>query len=97
MLPTALPTTCNNLIDRLPATVGSCHALATSVVFHMPIMRHFWWYLDLRPASRAWFNKLLGEGHSVAISPGGVQECMHMGPGKEVRLEAPWPSLRARI
>jgi diacylglycerol O-acyltransferase 2, plant len=84
VLPTALPTTCNSLVHMLPAAIGECYALATSTVFWMPIMRHVWWYLDLRPASRSWFHKLLSEGKSVGLSPGGVQECLYMSPGREV-------------
>jgi hypothetical protein len=84
VLPIALPTIFNNLIDRLPPSIGSCYGVATSTVFRLPIMRQVWWWLDLRPASRTCFHELLDEGHSVAVAPGGVQECIYMGPGKEV-------------
>ena len=84
VLPTALPPTFNSLVHCLPPGIGRCHALATSTVFHVPVMRHVWWSIDIRPASREMFSRLLADGLSVAISPGGVTECLHMAPGVEV-------------
>ena len=84
MLPTAMPVLCNTLINKLPGHLGPCYALATSAVFRMPVMRHVWWYIDLRPASRQWFHRLLDQGYSVGLSPGGVREVVDMKPGLEV-------------
>lgn len=38
----------------------------------------------MAPASRTMFQKLLKDGHSVAVIPGGVQECLYMKHGREV-------------
>ena len=50
----------------------------------MPVVRHLWWWLGIRPVSRESITRLLQSGKSVVLVPGGVQEIQHMRPGAEV-------------
>ena len=52
--------------------------------FYVPLLRHFWWWLGGRSADKETMHKELALGNTVVVIPGGVQECMHMEPGKEV-------------
>jgi diacylglycerol O-acyltransferase 2, plant len=52
--------------------------------FHVPIIRHLWWGLGLRPATRTVMSQILESGQSVVICPGGVRECCHLSYDKEV-------------
>ena len=47
-------------------------------------MRHMWWWLGCRPASRTVAGNLLSQGNTIALCPGGVRECLYMAPGTEV-------------
>ncbi|GJP42891.1 hypothetical protein CLOM_g13215 [Closterium sp. NIES-68] len=57
---------------------------ATSAIFRVPLLRQFWQWARLAPATRAVLSRVLQRGHPVIIVPGGVQECLFMAPGKEV-------------
>ena len=50
----------------------------------MPIVRHLWWWLGARPASRRVISDILKSGYSCALTPGGVRELEYMRPGSEV-------------
>ncbi|CAI7804449.1 unnamed protein product [Closterium sp. NIES-54] len=78
----------------LPVGLGAfmCHALAaggvagaTSAIFRVPLLRQCWQWARLAPATRALLSGVLQRGRPVIIVPGGVQECLFMAPGKEVR------------
>mmetsp|Transcript_49663 Transcript_49663/g.94906 ORF Transcript_49663/g.94906 Transcript_49663/m.94906 type:complete len:317 (-) Transcript_49663:312-1262(-) len=57
---------------------GRKMAFASSIVFYVPLVRHLWSWLGLRPASRECMAKFLKEGRVCILVPGGVQECLHM-------------------
>jgi diacylglycerol O-acyltransferase 2, plant len=84
ILPIAVPALMNTLSEVLPDTCRNCHGLATSIAFWIPWGRQVWWWLDLRPATRQMFDRLLKQGKTVCLTPGGVQECLYMQPGHEV-------------
>ncbi|GAQ87651.1 Diacylglycerol acyltransferase 2 [Klebsormidium nitens] len=67
---------------RMPLQKMKC--LASSAIWCIPWVRHLWSWLGLTPASRQNFRKLLSEGYSTVLIPGGVQECLHLRPGAEV-------------
>lgn len=50
----------------------------TDSLFLAPFMRHLAWWMGLRSASREVLLGCLLAGESVALCPGGVQECFHM-------------------
>lgn len=58
--------------------------LASNAIFWTPIVNHIWSWLGLAPATKSTFRKLLRGGTTVAVVPGGVQECLYMTPGEEV-------------
>ena len=62
----------------------NARALASSVVFLVPIVRHVVTWLGLAPANRASFRRLLAGGGTVLLVPGGVQECLVLQHGEEV-------------
>eukprot|EP00892_Ulva_mutabilis_P012902 jgi/Ulvmu1/9985/UM059_0034.1 len=84
VLPVSIPAVMNTLSDKLPEACQNCHSLATSVVFSLPFARQIWWWLDIRPATRKHFDRLLEDGKTVCLNPGGVQECLYMRAGHEV-------------
>lgn len=68
----------------LPGGLHNVRILASSAAFWAPLMRNMWWWWGVRPVSRQCFSALLKKGRSVALCPGGVQECLYMQPGGEV-------------
>lgn len=50
-------------------------------VFYLPATKHLWWWLGIRSIDKANFHKLLEQGESVVLVPGGVSECMIMDKG----------------
>eukprot|EP00850_Spirogloea_muscicola_P010383 SM000061S19210 [mRNA] locus=s61:94751:96513:- [translate_table: standard] len=59
-------------------------ALASSAIFYTPIVRHLWSWMGLAPATKSTFARLLRDGYTVSLVPGGVQECLYMKHGEEV-------------
>ncbi|CAM6096332.1 unnamed protein product [Calypogeia fissa] len=55
----------------------------STILLWTPIVRHLWSWMGLIPASRKLFSKLLEDGTTVVVVPGGVQECLHLRPGQE--------------
>jgi len=53
-------------------------------LFFVPVLRHFWHWLGVRPAHRKVMEKILSSGTSVVLCPGGVQECLVMEQNAEV-------------
>ena len=52
--------------------------------FYVPLLRHVWWWIGGRSADKTTMHKVLCAGGTVVVIPGGVQECAHIRPGKEV-------------
>jgi 1-acyl-sn-glycerol-3-phosphate acyltransferase len=80
----------HNRGDPPPPGLAGSRVLVSSAGFWMPAMRHAWYWMGCRPASRATAEALLARGASVVLSPGGARECLHMRRGEEVAF------LRAR-
>lgn len=66
-----------------PHALDGTAILVSNAVFWVPFVRHLWWWLGCRPVSRSSIGKLLDQGCSVALCPGGVQECLIMQPYNE--------------
>jgi len=49
----------------------------------VPCVRHVWWWLGFRPATRASMSALLKAGAPVALCPGGVREVAMLDAAKE--------------
>lgn len=64
--------------------LAHARTLASSAGFWNPGMRHLWWWLGTRPVSKESFLSQLRKGRTVALCPGGVQECLYMKRGVEV-------------
>jgi 1-acyl-sn-glycerol-3-phosphate acyltransferase len=84
VLPQGICAFCEYAADSPPLGLQKARILVSSAGFWAPVMRHLWWWLGCRPASRSVAKKLLSKGHTVALCPGGVQECIYMQPGVEV-------------
>ncbi|KAF5828936.1 diacylglycerol acyltransferase-domain-containing protein [Dunaliella salina] len=83
-LPIGIPTTFSVNSPLVPKAVrGSVYGMASSVCFVVPFVRHLWWWIGLRPASRSLIDRMLSNKISVVICPGGVRECLTMEPGLE--------------
>lgn len=54
-----------------------------SQCFQVPFVRHVWWWLGFRPATRATMASLLASGSPVALCPGGIREVALLDPSKE--------------
>jgi hypothetical protein len=72
------------VLSKTDTAVADCALLAGWQIWCIPWVRHLWTDLGLTPASRHNFRKLLEEGYTTVLIPGGVQECLHMEPGSEV-------------
>lgn len=72
------------LLSTTDPAVADCDPVAGWQIWCIPWVRHLWTDLGLTPASRHNFRKLLEDGYTTVLIPGGVQECLHMEPGSEV-------------
>ena len=68
--------------DRLP----NAHLGVTSAIFKVPLLRQVWSWLQLVPANKSDLTALLHAGRTIALVPGGVQECLHIEHGTEVSV-----------
>lgn len=65
------------------AASRASRALASEAIFYVPLVRHLWTWLGLEPISRGRMLRMLRDGSTCVIVPGGVAECMAMEPGVE--------------
>ena len=65
------------------AASRASRALASGAIFYVPLVRHLWTWLGLEPISRGRMVRMLRDGSTCVIVPGGVAECMAMEPGVE--------------
>jgi len=84
VLPQGICAFCQHAPEDLPPGLSRVRILVSSTGFWAPVMRHLWWWLGCRPASRSVVHALLAKGTTVALCPGGVRECLYMAPGREV-------------
>lgn len=84
VLPQGICAFCEYAAEKPPPGLRHARILVSSAGFWAPVMRHLWWWLGCRPASRSVAQKLLASGHTIALCPGGVRECLYMKPGTEV-------------
>mmetsp|Transcript_1876 Transcript_1876/g.5480 ORF Transcript_1876/g.5480 Transcript_1876/m.5480 type:complete len:388 (+) Transcript_1876:286-1449(+) len=82
-LPVAMPGILCEYSGLLPPGLSGIKTLASSSIFFVPGLRHAWHWLGMRPVSKPVMSAILAEGGSVALCPGGVQECLHMRHGEE--------------
>ena len=68
----------------LPPALQGCCVMVSDACFWVPIMRNLWWWIGCRPVTKECILDILRSGTSVAICPGGVQECLYMEPGMDV-------------
>lgn len=65
---------------RPPPCLVGARLAASSACFAVPLVRHLWWWLGVRPADRSNVRALLGRrrggggGRALALCPGGVAE-----------------------
>eukprot|EP00210_Caulerpa_lentillifera_P008155 g7789.t1 len=74
----------NDNSPLLPPQLRGINGLSSTLCFQIPIVRHLWWWLDLRPASRESITSTLLSGKSAVLVPGGVREIQYVQRGKEV-------------
>ena len=67
-----------------PPGLAHSRILVSTAGFWAPVMRHLWYWLGCRSVSKENVKKLLSEGQTVALCPGGVRECLYMQRGMEV-------------
>ncbi|GAQ78598.1 2-acylglycerol O-acyltransferase 2 [Klebsormidium nitens] len=58
--------------------------LASSAVYAVPFVRHIWSWMGMAPVGRREFKRLLDQGTTCVLVPGGVSECLYMERDKEV-------------
>lgn len=58
--------------------------LGSSALQRVPLARHLWTWMGMAAVSRASFARLLAEGTSCVVIPGGVQEILYMNVKQEV-------------
>ncbi|KAK9844912.1 hypothetical protein WJX74_008604 [Apatococcus lobatus] len=83
-LPIAMPIAFNDSSLVLPKGLTHVRQLASSICFYIPLVRQLWWWLGVRPVSKENIKRLLSQGHSVVLCPGGVREIFYMEKGREV-------------
>lgn len=83
VLPQGICAFCHLPPEPLPSRLRQTYILVSSACFQVPILRNLWWWLGCRSVSRGSMQNILNSGRSVAICPGGVQECLYMEKGIE--------------
>lgn len=58
--------------------------LGSSALQRVPLARHLWTWMGMAAVSRPSFARLLAEGTSCVVIPGGVQEILYMNVRQEV-------------
>lgn len=72
-LPIGMPIVFSRESPLLPAPLrGSCFGLASGICFWTPAVRHLYWWLGVRPASKEVIAALLKRGNSVVLCPGAL-------------------------
>ena len=76
-----LPVSIFSLCDFLGALPGKRRLIGciSSACFRVPLMRHVWSWVCAESVDRGNVVRLLNEGVSVCLCPGGVREVIHMG------------------
>jgi Diacylglycerol acyltransferase len=76
-----LPVSIFSLCDFLGALPGKRRLIGciSSACFRVPLMRHVWSWVCAESVDRGNVVRLLKEGVSVCLCPGGVREVIHMG------------------
>lgn len=64
-----------------PALQHSTRIMVSTAIFWAAIVRNMWWWLGCRPASRVAMKRLLAQGITCVLNPGGVQECLWLEKG----------------
>ena len=67
-------------LQWIQLAIDSSRTHCMSQLFFVPVLRHFWHWLGVRPAHRKVMEKILSSGTSVVLCPGGVQVCTQTQP-----------------
>jgi 2-acylglycerol O-acyltransferase 2 len=81
-----------HVVPQLQSGTGALanlHVVAADAVFQVPIFREICLSLGMRSASNRVMDKLLEDGDSVALAPGGIHEQVKTNPEREQLFFAP--------
>jgi diacylglycerol O-acyltransferase 2, plant len=73
----------SSLAGYLPSALNRINILVSSAIFWCPIIRNLFWWVGLRPIEKQVMRRLLAQGISTVLCPGGLQECLYMQRGCE--------------
>ncbi|CAG9465146.1 unnamed protein product [Pedinophyceae sp. YPF-701] len=68
---------------RLPPALQPVYSCVSSAVFALPVLGTMWYWWGARTVDKPTVTRILRSGANVALTPGGVKECLYMAPGKE--------------